>query len=96
MKTFQKILLILLNILLPCLLPIILVFICFFIYGSGAAGTEKLEQEMYFWTGIYIMIGVIHSFSAYKYLKFLSKKQKLLFMVILVLLYLYFAFNYMK
>lgn len=96
MKTFQRILLILLNILLPCILPILLVFICFFIYGSGASGTEKLENEMYIWIGIYSMAGLMHLFLAYKYLRFFSKKQKFLFTAILALLYLYFAFNYMK
>lgn len=96
MKTFLRILLILLNILIPCLLPVLLVLICFFVYGSGAAGTEKLEKEMYIWTGIYIIIGLIHLFLAYKYLRFISKKQKILFTAFLSLLYLYFAINYMK
>lgn len=96
MKTLKHIALILFNLIIPCLLPILLVIVCFFVYGSGASGSDKLEEEIYIWTGAYVIVGLLHLFLVYKFLRFISKKQKILFTAVLSLLYFYFAFNYMK
>lgn len=95
MKTLLRALLILLNLLIPYLTTIALVFGCFFIYGSGAMGAEKLEKEMYIWKGIFILIGIVHLFLAYKYIKFLSKVPKIILIALLGLLYIYIAAVYM-
>lgn len=95
MKTLLKILLILLNLSIPFIVPIVLMLVCFFIYGSGATGTEKLERQMYIWTGVYIVIGLIHIFLAYRYIKFLSKTQRLVLIFFLTIVYVYLGFNYM-
>jgi hypothetical protein len=50
---------------------------------------------MYIWQGTYIIISLIHIFLAYKYLRFIPKIPKIVFLVILGLLYLCFAYSYM-
>lgn len=95
MKTLLRILIILINLLIPFLAPIALVVVCFFVYGSGSQGSEELQKQMYIWIGIYIIIGLIHLFLVYNYLKFLPEKQKTILYILLALQYLYFGFNYM-
>ena len=73
----------------------VLIVVCFFIYGSGAVGAEKLEQQMYIWTGVYIVIGLMHMFLAYRYIKFLSKTQRLVLIFFLTIMYVYLGVNYM-
>ena len=72
----------------------VLIFVCFLIYGSGAVGTEKLENQMHIWTGIYIIIGLIHLFLAYRHIKFLSKTQRLVLIFFLTIIYVYLGVNY--
>ena len=95
MNKLLRALAIMLNLLIPYLVIIFLVFVCFFIYGSGAIGAEELERQMYIWTGIYILIGLVHLFLVYRYFKFLTKKHKIVFMIFIALIYICISCSYM-
>lgn len=95
MKTLTRILTVVLNLSVPWLLPILLVFVCFFIYGSGAVGAEKLEKQMFIWHGIYLLIGVIHLFLVYKFIDLLTRTQKIIMVTALAALYGFFLINFM-
>lgn len=95
MKTLTRILTVLLNLSVPWLLPILLVFVCFFIYGSGAVGAERLEKQMFIWQGIYLLIGAIHLFLVYKFIDLLTRTQKIIMVAVLAALYGFFLINFM-